>query len=90
VGRWRSLGAGLLLIVMLFGWFGTVIHESVSGFYNAQVDRSFRQGMVWFIASEVLFFAAFFGALVLRASRWRCHGWPARATTCLDQPAAVA
>jgi cytochrome c oxidase subunit 3 len=27
------------------------------------VDRSFRMGMMWFIFSEVMFFAAFFGAL---------------------------
>ena len=27
------------------------------------MDRSFRQGMSWFIFSEVMFFAAFFGAL---------------------------
>lgn len=52
-----------LLLVMLFGWFGTVIKESVRGMYNAQVDVSFRLGMVWFIFSEVMFFAAFFGAL---------------------------
>jgi len=55
---------GLLIIVfMMFGWFGTVIRESESGTYNAQVDRSFRWGMTWFIFSEVMFFAAFFGAL---------------------------
>jgi len=52
-----------VLLVMLFGWFGTVINESVSGKYNAQVDVSFRMGMGWFIFSEVMFFAAFFGAL---------------------------
>ena len=52
-----------ILLVMLFGWFGTVIRESVAGFYNGQVDTSFRMGMVWFIFSEVMFFAAFFGAL---------------------------
>jgi cytochrome c oxidase subunit 3 len=52
-----------ILVVMLFGWFGTVIKESQSGLYNAQVDRSFRMGMTWFIFSEVMFFAAFFGAL---------------------------
>jgi cytochrome c oxidase subunit 3 len=40
-----------------------VIGESQNGLYNAQVDRSFRQGMSWFIFSEVMFFAAFFGAL---------------------------
>jgi cytochrome c oxidase subunit 3 len=47
----------------VFGWFGTVIRESVAGMFNMQVDRSFRMGMIWFIASEVMFFAAFFGAL---------------------------
>jgi len=58
------LGAGLtVLIFMLSGWFGTVIRESVAGFYNKQVDISFRWGMGWFILSEVMFFAAFFGAL---------------------------
>ena len=53
--------AGLLAI--LFKWFGDVIRESVAGRYNKQVDVSFRMGMVWFILSEVIFFAAFFGAL---------------------------
>jgi len=56
------LGA-LILLVMLFGWFGTVIKESETGAYNDQVDLSFRWGMSWFIFSEVMFFAAFFGAL---------------------------
>ncbi|KIH86180.1 cytochrome c oxidase subunit 3 [Pseudomonas batumici] len=54
---------GLLLAYMLFGWFGTVIKESRSGLYSAQMDRSFRWGMSWFIFSEVMFFIAFFGAL---------------------------
>ena len=52
-----------VLIFMITGWFGTVIGESEGGLYNAQVDKSFRQGMFWFIFSEVMFFAAFFGAL---------------------------
>jgi cytochrome c oxidase subunit III len=52
-----------LLMVLFFGWFRDVIGESVSGTYNAAVDRSFRMGMIWFIFSEVMFFAAFFGAL---------------------------
>ncbi|MGV8202777.1 cytochrome c oxidase subunit 3, partial [Pseudomonas aeruginosa] len=46
-----------------FGWFGNVIRESRAGLYSAQMDRSFRWGMSWFIFSEVMFFAAFFGAL---------------------------
>ena len=52
-----------LLLFMMFGWFGTVIRESMKGLYNKQVDTSFRMGMMWFIFSEVMFFAAFFGAL---------------------------
>jgi cytochrome c oxidase subunit 3 len=52
-----------IMIGMFFGWFGTVIRESVSGSYNRQVDGSFRQGMIWFTCSEVFFFGAFFGAL---------------------------
>ena len=58
------LPVGLLLVAYLFfGWFGTVIEESMAGNYNEQVDRSFRISMLWFIFSEVMFFAAFFGAL---------------------------
>jgi cytochrome c oxidase subunit 3 len=58
------LAAGLaVFIYMLFGWFGAVIRESERGNYNDQVDTSFRMGMIWFIFSEVMFFACFFGAL---------------------------
>jgi cytochrome c oxidase subunit 3 len=57
------IAGAAIIIVMLFGWFGTVINESLSGKYNAQVDTSFRMSMGWFIFSEVMFFAAFFGAL---------------------------
>jgi cytochrome c oxidase subunit 3 len=52
-----------ITIFMIFGWFRTVINENLSGTYNAQVDGSFRRGMIWFIVSEVMFFACFFGAL---------------------------
>jgi len=56
------IGLGIVFF-MMFGWFGQVIRESESGTYNDQVDKSFRWGMGWFIFSEVMFFAAFFGAL---------------------------
>ncbi len=56
------LGFGII-IFMVFGWIGQVINESETGTYNLQVDNSFRMGMGWFIFSEVMFFAAFFGAL---------------------------
>jgi cytochrome c oxidase subunit 3 len=63
VGKVLMIIGALTILVMLFGWFGTVIKESEAGTYNEQVDRSFRWGMSWFIFSEVMFFAAFFGAL---------------------------
>jgi len=63
-GTWLVMAAGAAVIIfMLFGWLGTVISESEGGRYNDQVDMSFRWGMGWFIFSEVMFFAAFFGAL---------------------------
>lgn len=52
-----------IIIFMLFGWFGTVIRESEAGKFNAQVDTTYRMAMMWFIFSEVMFFAVFFGAL---------------------------
>jgi cytochrome c oxidase subunit 3 len=57
---WAGFAA---VLYMFYGWFGTVISENQAGMYNAGVDRSFRMGMMWFIFSEVMFFAAFFGAL---------------------------
>jgi cytochrome c oxidase subunit 3 len=62
-GSMIMLVGAAVLIFMLFGWFGTVIAESQGGKYDNQVDMSFRWGMGWFIFSEVMFFAAFFGVL---------------------------
>ena len=52
-----------IIVYLFFGWFGDVIDESMTQKYNAGVDRSFRQGMFWFITSEVCFFITFFGCL---------------------------
>ncbi|MGH6611180.1 MAG: cytochrome c oxidase subunit 3 [Burkholderiaceae bacterium] len=61
---WIPLGIGLAtLIYMFIGWFAIVSRESEGGDYNRKVDVSFRWGMSWFIFSEVMFFASFFGAL---------------------------
>jgi len=62
-GGWLLLLGLAILVFMLVGWFRNVIDESMSGLYSSQMDRSFRQGMSWFIVSEVMFFMAFFGAL---------------------------
>ncbi len=60
---WVFVAGLLVLVFMLVGWFGNVIKESEGGVYNEQVGMSFRMGMFWFIFSEVMFFAVFFGAL---------------------------
>jgi len=62
-GKYLVFAGLLVLFYMLAGWFSSVAHESESGMYNKQVDTSFRWAMSWFIFSEVMFFAAFFGAL---------------------------
>lgn len=62
-GGWLLLAGFAILVFMLVGWFRNIIEESMSGLYSSQMDRSFRQGMSWFIVSEVMFFMAFFGAL---------------------------
>jgi cytochrome c oxidase subunit 3 len=62
-GPWSLLLGFAILFYMLVGWFGQVAGESEKGLYNERVDASFRWSMSWFIFSEVMFFAAFFGAL---------------------------
>ncbi|WP_292977098.1 cytochrome c oxidase subunit 3 [Nitrosomonas sp.] len=63
------LGYGLLitglviLAFLIYGWFREVALESEAGKYKAKEDKSFRWSMGWFIFSEVMFFASFFGAL---------------------------
>ncbi len=64
-----SIGSGMMLtgfsifILMLGAWFALQATESESGMYNHGVGISYRMGMMWFIFSEVMFFAVFFGSL---------------------------
>ena len=62
-GNWMFLlGLGAVLLTMI-GWWRDVIKESLSGENTALVVRlGLRYGMVLFIASEVMFFAAWFWA----------------------------
>jgi len=74
VGVWsyledKSLGSlpvyagGALSAYIIYRWFAGVAGESESGAYGKQVDMTYRMAMAWFIFSEIMFFAAFFGAL---------------------------
>ena len=62
-GKPVNLVGILSLIAVLYYWFGDAIAESEGGLYNARIDTSYRWSMSWFIFSEVMFFAGFFGAL---------------------------
>ena len=62
-GKWAVLLGLLGLIVVLYYWFGDAIHEEEIGLNSKRIDVSYRWSMSWFIFSEVMFFAAFFGAL---------------------------
>lgn len=62
-GSYATVVGILALLVVLYGWFGDAIAESEGGLYSNRIDISYRWSMSWFIFSEVMFFAAFFGAL---------------------------
>jgi len=64
IGPYLFFIGALVLSYMLFGWFGTVIKEDQAGLLSSEkMERSYRLGMIWFIFTEVMFFACFFGAL---------------------------
>ena len=62
-GAWMLLVGMTVWLGVLSQWFRQAIAESESGQYSDRIDVSFRWSMSWFIFSEVMFFAAFFGAL---------------------------
>ncbi|WP_430435907.1 cytochrome c oxidase subunit 3 [Oceanibaculum nanhaiense] len=67
-GYWvLFLGLALVLATMFF-WWRDVIREANSGKYHTSVVQlGLRYGMILFIASEVMFFAAFFWAFFASA-----------------------
>jgi len=63
IGMTLFFCGALVLAVVMWNWFGTVIRENHAGLNSDQLKRSYVWGMGWFIFSEVMFFAIFFGAL---------------------------
>jgi len=62
-GAYAVLLGLVIWLATLYQWFSLAISEDRRGLYSNRVDVSFRWSMSWFIFSEVMFFAAFFGAL---------------------------
>lgn len=60
---WAIILPGLALILLtMFLWWKDVVKESLAGDHKPVVQLGLRYGMALFIASEVMFFAAFFWA----------------------------
>ena len=78
---WVLLVGFALLLFTFFGWWRDVVREANSGIYHTEVVRhGLRVGMLLFIASEVMFFFAFFWAFfdasVPFLSRTAHEVWP--------------
>ena len=58
-----GLGLGIsLLVLTMIGWWHDVIREAAADNHTSVVRKGLRVGMILFIASEVMFFLAFFWA----------------------------
>ncbi|SHO60011.1 cytochrome c oxidase subunit 3 [Pseudoxanthobacter soli DSM 19599] len=62
-GGWGIFAIGTLIVLYaMYGWWGDTITEGMKGFHTRVVDLHLRYGMILFIASEVMFFVAWFWA----------------------------
>jgi cytochrome c oxidase subunit III len=68
-----SLGSGLLtvgiagILFTMAGWWRDVVSEAQGGYHNIIVRHGLTLGMILFIASEVMFFFAWFWAFFWNA-----------------------
>ncbi|HYJ58044.1 MAG TPA: cytochrome c oxidase subunit 3 [Methyloceanibacter sp.] len=59
---WYVIPGLVLVIITMFGWWRDVIKEAHEGYETPVVQLHLRYGMILFIASEVMFFVAWFWA----------------------------
>jgi cytochrome c oxidase subunit 3 len=63
IAGWGIFAIGMAIILgTMFGWWADTIKESLSGEQTPVVKLHLRYGMILFIASEVMFFVAWFWA----------------------------
>lgn len=75
-GTMLIVGLALVLLTMFYWWRDVIYEAEYQGHHTPMVQISMRYGMLLFIASEVMFFVAFFWAF-FDASIWPVHGvWP--------------
>jgi cytochrome c oxidase subunit 3 len=62
-GGWGIFAVGTLIVLYtMYGWWMQTIRESLGGDHTPVVKLHLRYGMILFIASEVMFFVAWFWA----------------------------
>ena len=82
--------AGLAsVIAMFYFWWSSVVHEANTGDHTPVVQLHHRYGMILFIASEVMFFVAWFWAYFNAALYPKMHAgidgvWPPKGVEVLD------
>ncbi len=93
---WLFMGLGLIgILYTMFSWWSDVVSEAESGHHKPVVQLHHRYGVILFIASEVMFFvawfwayfdAAFFPDIALQALRVEHLGgvWPPAGLEVLD------
>jgi cytochrome c oxidase subunit III len=87
-GPWLMVVGGLFVLACMWVWWRDVIREAVyEGHHNAIVQIGLRYGMALFIASEVMFFSAFFWAYFSAAlfpTEAIGHVWPPKTVHTFD------
>jgi cytochrome c oxidase subunit III len=95
-GNWLIMALGFALVFYtMFMWWRDVIREAHAGDHTPVVSLHLRYGMIMFIASEVMFFVAWFWAFfdaslftdeAIQASRVAVTGgvWPPAGTKIFD------
>jgi len=88
-GKFVTLLGLLGVLVTMFSWFGNVIKEGKAGDHTPVVQLHLRYGMILFIASEVMFFVAwfwaFFGAALFPSAAETVGAtWPPKGLEVID------
>lgn len=64
---WLTVPGLLMVVYTMYGWWRDVVREAHTGFHTPVVQLHHRYAMVLFIASEVMFFVAWFWAYFANA-----------------------
>ena len=88
-GKFVTIAGLLGVLVTMYSWWADVVRESRAGDHTPIVQLHLRYGMILFIASEVMFFLAWFWAFfdnALFPSAVESVGaqWPPKGTEVLD------